>query len=170
MAGVQLWLNLPAKYKMVAPTYHGINATDIPVIQEDQTKIHVISGHYKDTKGAMLGEYVEAQYLDVELKSGQIWTMATPSDHTLFVYIVDGSGYFAPNSSDAYSEKHIVLFNSGSELFVQANDKDMRFLVLSAKPIKEPVAWGGPIVMNTQQELQQAFSELEEGTFIKENT
>ncbi|MEI7941720.1 MAG: pirin family protein [Candidatus Riflemargulisbacteria bacterium] len=170
MLGVQLWLNLPAKYKMVAPTYHGIKASNIPIIQEGQTKIHVISGHYKDTKGAMLGEYVEAQYLDVELKAGQIWTMETPTDHTLFVYIVDGGGFFAPNSSDVYFEKNIVLFNSGSELFVQANNKEMRFLVLSAKPINEPVAWGGPIVMNTQKELQQAFSELEDGTFIKENT
>ena len=167
MLGVQLWLNLPAKDKMVMPKYHGITQADIPVIDEGSSKIHIIGGIYQGTKGAVEGDYIKPMLLDVEVKPDAEWTVDTNRSDTLFIYIIQGAGTFDPAEETYIPEKHAVLFNEGSRLQVKASDKGMRFLLMAAKPLHEPVAWGGPIVMNTKEELDHAFQELKENTFIK---
>jgi len=167
MLGVQLWLNLPAKDKMVAPHYNGITKEAIPVIDEGDRKIHIIAGTYNGTVGAMEGNYVKPVYLDVEVNPGAEWSLAIEEDATVFIYILQGEGSFGPASDQCIAEKHTVLFNAGNKFVVKATDRGIRFLLMSAKPLHEPIAWGGPIVMNTREELSLAFKELDENTFIK---
>lgn len=167
LLGAQLWLNLPAKHKMTKPKYNDIKKEDIPVILEPDCSIHIIGGKYKQTTGALSDDYVKILYLDVEIKAGKKWTIETNYEDTVFVYIISGSACFDLNSNDYIAEKHAVLFNYGDELIIQAGESDLRLLYLSSKPLKEPIAWGGPIVMNTDEELNQAWQELDAGTFIK---
>jgi hypothetical protein len=169
MLGVQLWLNMPAKEKMCAPKYNGITQAQIPVVQEDGAAVHVISGTYRGTQGATRGDYVQPLYLDVELTPGTEWQADTDADGTLFVYIIAGEGLFGPDPGERAALKHAVLFGAGDGFRVRAGSQGTRFLLMCGKPLHEPIAWGGPIVMNTQQELQLAFRELDEGTFIKHN-
>ena len=164
MLGVQLWLNLPAENKMVAPKYRGITKEDIPVTIENDKKIHVIAGSYHGTIGAVQGDYTQILYLDVELQNGAEWVLDTEKDNTLFVYILEGAASFG--TDEVISEKHGILFHEGTKLTVKA-EQSVRFLLLSGKPLKEPIAWGGPIVMNTKEELDLAFRELDDNTFIK---
>lgn len=166
MLGVQLWLNMPAQKKMAAPKYHGIVSADIPVIDEAGSKVHILAGTYKGLSGAMDGEYVKALFLDVEVDQGGEWTLATESDETVFVYIVQGEGVFDP-SGEVFPAKRALLFNKGNQLQVKGTGSGLRFLLMSAKPLREPISWGGPIVMNTKEELDLAFREIDEGTFIK---
>ena len=167
MLGVQLWLNLPAKNKMTAPQYHGIAKKDIPVIDEGDRKIHIIAGTYNGKAGAMEGDYVKALYLDVEMKPGAEWSLDTEKDATLFVYIVQGEGVFGPLRDNFITAKQAVLFDRGDKFQVKASDNGLRLLLMSGNPLREPIAWGGPIVMNTREELDFAFQELKENTFIK---
>lgn len=169
MLGVQLWLNLPAKNKMAAPQYHGIAKADIPVIDEGDQKIHIIAGTYKGKMGSMEGEYIKALYLDVEMNPGTEWFLNTVRDETMFIYIVQGEGYFGSVGGQLIPAKHAVLFDEGLTFRAKASEKGLRFLLLSGKPLREPIAWGGPIVMNTTEELNLAFKELEENKFIKHN-
>ena len=167
MLGFQLWLNLPSKNKMVAPKYHGISNEDIPVIDEGNSKIHIIAGTYHRKSGAMEGEHVKLLYLDVEVNPNTEWTVDTDQDATLFVYILQGEGSFGPDSDQFIMAKHAVLFNAGNKFRVKASNQGIRFILMSGKPLQEPIAWGGPIVMNTQEELKLAFEELNENKFIK---
>lgn len=167
MLGVQLWLNLPAKNKMVAQKYGDIKRENIPIINENGNKVHVIAGKYNGTQGAFEGNYVKATYLDVEVAAGSEWSFNSEKDSTLFIYILKGEGVFDPDSKELISEKHAVLFNAGDRFWVNASNRGIRFLLLSGKPLKEPIAWRGPIVMNTKEELDLAFKELNENTFIK---
>jgi len=167
MLGVQLWLNLPAKDKMVPPKYHGITEVDIPVIDEGDRKIHIIAGTYKGKSGAIEGDYVKPVYLDVEVNPGAEWSLDIDMVATLFVYIMQGDGAFGPAGADLISAKHALLFDEGTKFKVKASDKGVRFLLMSGKPLREPIAWGGPIVMNTKEELNLAFKELDENKFIK---
>lgn len=167
MLGAQLWLNLPAKDKMAEPKYGDIKKEDIPVIHDGGNKVHVIAGSYLGTQGAFEGSYVKATYLDVEVMAGGEWNYDSEEDSRLFIYILEGEGRFDPGSNDTIFEKHAVLFNSGRRFWVNALECGIRFLLLSGKPLNEPIAWGGPIVMNTSEELDQAFRELEENNFIK---
>jgi redox-sensitive bicupin YhaK (pirin superfamily) len=166
MLGVQLWLNMPAAYKMAPPKYNGITKEQIPAVRENGATVRVISGVYKGVPGATRGAYVRPQYLDVELQPGTEWKEFT-DDGTLFVYVLSGSGVFGPEPGEPVAERHAALFDEGNVLRVAAQEKGIRFLLLCGKPLHEPVAWGGPIVMNTQAELRLAFKELDEGTFIK---
>jgi quercetin 2,3-dioxygenase len=168
MLGVQLWLNLPAKNKMVPPKYHGIVQADIPVIDEGDRKIHIIAGTYGGKAGAVEGDYVKPLYLDVEVNPLAEWSLDIDKDATLFVYLVQGEGAFGPEKDELISAKHAILFNEGRKFRVKASDKGLRFLLMSGKPLKEPIAWGGPIVMNTREELDLAFKELDENKFIKD--
>ncbi|MEL7656726.1 MAG: pirin family protein [Bacillota bacterium] len=167
MLGVQLWLNLPAKDKMTQPKYRGIQRQTIPVVSDGDTKVHILSGNLKGTEGAVSGEYVKPIIFDVELKADCEWTFETDPTYHLFAYIIQGSGYFDPNTDQEILEKHAVLFESGSRFWVKAGNVGARFLLLAGEPLKEPVAWGGSIVMNTQEELAQALIELNQNTFIK---
>lgn len=167
MQGVQLWLNLPAKDKMTEPRYHGIAASDIPVVEEGDQRVRVIAGIYRDTHGAMTGDYVKPLYLDAELDPGAAWSLETDADATLFSYIVEGAGLFGEPDGREIAARHAVLFGSGTVFQVRAADRGMRLLLFCGKPLREPIAWGGPIVMNTREELDIAFRELAEDTFIK---
>ncbi|HBK52984.1 MAG TPA: pirin family protein, partial [Syntrophomonas wolfei] len=148
LLGVQLWLNLPAKDKMVAPKYRDILKENIPVIDEGDVQLHIIAGTYKGIQGAVESDYVKTLFLDVEVKADCEWSFDTEKASTLFVYIIQGEGSFDPDSNDFIPEKHAVLFNGGNTFRVKASNKGIRFLLLSGKPLYEPIAWGGPIVMN----------------------
>lgn len=166
MLGAQLWLNLPAKDKMTEPSYGDIKHENIPVINESGTKVHVIAGDYNGYKGAFEGKYIKAIYLDVELPANEEWHFVNDAENTLFVYIFAGKAIFDPHKSvdnpeDLMDEKQAVLFSHDDKFWIKAADKDVRFILLSAKPLKETIAWGGPIVMNTNEELQAAFEELD---------
>jgi len=167
MLGVQLWLNLPAKDKMVPPKYHGIVAADIPVINEGDRKIHIIAGSYKGKDGAIEGDYVKPVYLDVEVNPGVEWSLDIDEVATLFVYIMQGDGSFGPDGSDIISARQVLLFDTGTKFQVKASNRGVRFLLMLGSPLREPIAWGGPIVMNTKEELNLAFKELDENKFIK---
>jgi redox-sensitive bicupin YhaK (pirin superfamily) len=174
MLGAQLWLNLPAKDKMTEPSYGDIKSEEIPVIHENGTKIHVIAGNYDGHIGAFEGKYIKATYLDIELPANQEWHFINEPENTLFIYIFTGKAIFDPNLSihntkNLINEKHAVLFSHDEKFWIKAVDQDVRFILASAKPLKESIAWGGPIVMNTKEELNLAFSELDNGTFIKNN-
>ena len=174
MLGAQLWLNLPAKDKMTEPSYGDIKSENVPVINERGTKVHVLAGDYHGHKGAFEGKYVEATYLDVELPVNQEWHFINDAENTLFVYIFTGKAIFDPDKSidnpqDLVDEKQAVLFSHDDKFWIKAADQDVRFMLVSAKPLKEPIAWGGPIVMNTKEELNLAFSELDNDTFIKKH-
>lgn len=167
--GAQLWVNLPKKHKMVLPKYRGLTADQIPLVHEagQSVSVKVLSGDYHGTSGAMHGDYVDILYLDVQLKPDVFWELKTVPDNTLFIYILKGGAQFDREGDQTAGEKSAVLFDNADTFFVRAGPRGVRFLLMSGAPIKEPVAWGGPIVMNTRAELETAFRELEEGTFIK---
>lgn len=167
MLGVQFWLNLPAKEKMTAPKYRDISKQSIPVIENVDSKIHIVSGSYEGNSGAANADYVKPLFLDVEVKAGCEWSVETEKDTNLFIYIVQGEGHFKPQLEASISEKNVVLFSEGTTFWVKASTQGIRFLLLAGKPLNEPIAWGGPIVMNTNEALQLAFKELNEGNFIK---
>lgn len=172
MLGAQVWLNLPAKDKMTQPSYGDIKSESVPVVGENSAKVRVLAGEYLGQKGAFEGKYIKAAYLDVELSANQEWSFTNNPENTLFIYIFAGQAIFDPeksveNPQDLIGEKQAVLFGRGEKFWIKAAAQGMRFILLSAKPLKEPIAWGGPIVMNTKEELNQAFRELDNGTFIK---
>lgn len=167
MLGFQLWLNLPAKDKMTHPAYNGITADKVPIVTEPEAKVHVIAGNYKGQEGAAKGDFVELLYLDVELEPEVQWSVNVDGSLTLFVYILEGSASFGESFSEPVKEKHAILFGKGDMFRIKSSDQGARFVLLAGKPLNEPIAWGGPIVMNTQEELNLAFKELEEDSFIK---
>ncbi len=167
MLGAQLWLNLPAKDKMTKPLYGDIKNEDVPVVIETGASVRIVAGEYKGKKGAFEGKFVKASYLDIELTEGTEWTIGTEEDDTLFIYIFYGKGYFGAEDKDLVTDKQAVLFSDGNIFRAKAADGSLRFILMTAKPLREPVAWGGPIVMNTREELDQAFKDLDNNTFIK---
>ena len=178
MLGCQLWVNLPAKDKMTQPAYRDIRQQDVEVVNEESATVRVLSGLYKGRHGAVKGEYVKVQYLDVNLEPGSIWTYnETSNDQTMFLYLIDGT-LAADEALTEFEEKACAMLmaaSSGSssefdELKVKAGPGGARFLLIAARPLKEPVAWGGPIVMNTEEELNQAFRDLDNKTFIRHET
>jgi redox-sensitive bicupin YhaK (pirin superfamily) len=185
MYGFQLWANLPASHKMMDPRYQGITAAQIPEVTDgDGNKIKVICGDVGGTRGPVQDIVTEPEYLDVTVAPGGSFSHSIPRGHTVFAYVIDGKGDFCrqrdPYSYEAEGENyfdmtrepliangHLVLFGDGEAVTVRAEQDAVRFLLISGKPIREPIAWYGPIVMNTQQELRTAFEELQRGTFIK---
>jgi redox-sensitive bicupin YhaK (pirin superfamily) len=166
LLGLQLWINLPAKEKMTDPKYFDITADMIKEFKEGGTKVRVVAGKYKDHQGAK-GHHLPATVLDITIDGDMDFSMDSDPDKTLFVYIVEGRGTFG-DKQHAVSRKTAILFdNKGDEFYVKAGKEGIRFILATAPPLGEPVAWGGPVVMNTREELMKAFDELEEGTFIK---
>jgi len=175
MLGCQLWINLPQKEKMTQPAYRDIKKEDVSLIQEANATVRVLSGSYSNRHGAVKGEYIKVQYLDVALEPDSIWRyQATSNDQTLFLYLIDGT-LAADEALVDFEEKACAILMSASsskdsdydEVLVKAGNKGARFFLIAGKPLNEPVAWGGPIVMNTNEELDEAFRELDNGTFIK---
>lgn len=166
MLGLQLWLNLPQKDKMTPPKYNDIRTEDVPEIRENGAIIRVISGTCKGVNGIMTGDHVKMTMLDIALQPGATFGMPTPEDETLIVYLMAGSGMFGLINREL-EEKRALLFTQGDEVSFTAGAKGLQLVLCMGKPLKESIAWGGPIVMNTQNELKQAFNELDKGTFIK---
>jgi redox-sensitive bicupin YhaK (pirin superfamily) len=185
MHGFQLWANLPAALKMTAPRYQEVASTDIPeVTNDDGTQVRVVCGTFWGKTGPVDDVAAEPIYLDVTVPPGRRTTLPVETTRHAFAYVFSGDGKFCDASEplavptepvgwldtspppDA-DNRSLVLFDRGDEVSVQAGQDGVRFLLVSGKPLGEPVAWYGPIVMNTQQELQQAFTELHEGTFLK---
>jgi redox-sensitive bicupin YhaK (pirin superfamily) len=165
MHGFQLWANLPAAQKMMAPRYRDITADRIPVVElENGTRIKVIAGSIGGVRGPMDDIVIDPEYLDCMVPAGKTFLHPTDPTYTAFVYVIGGSG---KTDGQALENGRLVLFDEGEQLAVSAADEPLRFLLLTGKPLNEPVAWRGPIVMNTQAELETAFREYREGTFIK---
>jgi len=164
MQGFQLWLNLPKEDKMTQPAYLSITRKMIPHVVTEQAEIAVLSGRYAGAEG-VTPRHIPATLLDVKLAQGKETNIETMAGETAFVFTLEGSAIFA---GQPIPEKTAVLFSDGEVIHVAAQaTSGVRFMVFTGKPLREPVAWGGPIVMNTQAELEKAFRELDEGTFIK---
>ncbi|MBL8144562.1 MAG: pirin family protein [Acidobacteria bacterium] len=185
MHGFQLWANLPSALKMSAPRYQDVKSDEIPdVVDDDGTRVRVVCGEFWGKKGPVEGVAADPRYLDVSVPPGGRKRLAVDRAHHAFAYVFAGSGTFRDasrpqslltedvNGDTLRSLPHesenrsLILFDRGDEVVVQAGDEGIRFLLVSGRPIEEPVAWYGPIVMNTKAELQQAISDLQNGTFI----
>jgi quercetin 2,3-dioxygenase len=169
MLGVQLWVNLPADNKMIQPKYRDFTASDIPVIETGSNRVHLIAGEFEGKRGPMEEITVQPTFMDVAVKPDETFSFSSPQDFTLFIYVFRGAALLGEQFEREIDSKKAVLFNRGDELQVKAGSAGVRFLLFSGKPLQEPIAWGGPIVMNTRDELQKAFKEIEAGTFIKEH-
>ena len=168
MLGVQIWLNLPAKDKMTVPSYGDILSADVPVIQDQGCTIRLVAGEYNGVKGAFEGKYVKPRFMDVTMPANTTWTLETEPESTLYTYTFHGAGKFVPGSDEITGPKTTLLFDEGKKIEIRSLDEPLRFILLSGPRLDEPIAWGGPIVMNTRAELEQAFKDLDEGTFIKD--
>ena len=186
MHGFQLWGNLPSSQKMVAPRYQDVTSKDIPVVTDDDgTQVKIIVGKFWGKTGPVDGIAADPQYLDVFVPAGVKKTFKIDTYRRAFAYVFEGEGAFADASApsgvllekevmgeevnirDMSGDRTLIRFGTGDEVTVQASEQGVRFLLISGAPIEEPVAWHGPIVMNTEDELRQAVRELRNGTFIK---
>ena len=184
MHGFQLWANLPASHKMTAPRYQDITAADVPEVTEDDgTRVRVVCGEFWGRRGPIEGVAAAPRYLDVSVPPDTRRQVPVPRTHRVFAYVFAGSGTFRdasaprailtedatrPDATPAYeaTNRSLVLFDAGDEVTVRAGEGGVRFLLISGHPLEEPVAWRGPIVMNTAEELRRAYQELTDGTFI----
>ncbi len=185
MHGFQLWANLPASLKMTAPRYQEVKAPDIPLVTDDDgTAVRIVCGSFWGQKGPVDGIAADPVYLDISVPPGQRKVLPVETTRHAFAYVFAGSGTFrnasdplpvrtdvvgSGNQASRYEadNRSLVLFDRGDEVTVEAGPDGIRFLLVSGKPLEEPVAWRGPIVMNTQDQLRQAFEELNRGTFLK---
>jgi len=168
LQGFQLWANLPAAEKMMAPRYRSIQAGQIPVVtRKDGVKVRVVSGTVDGVQGPVREIRIDPEYLDVEVSAGAAFKHEVPMGYAVFAYVFAGQGYFDPRKKKPAAAGNMVNFGDGDGVEISTGDKNLRFLLVSGKPLREPVAWRGPIVMNTQEELRQAFAEYAAGTFLK---
>ena len=187
MHGFQLWANLPSDLKMTKPRYQDIKGSEIPeVVDDDGTRVRVVCGTFWGKRSPVDGIAADPQYLDVWIPPGVKKSLPVDTYRKAFAYIFEGEGRFANASEpfgvltekelhgeelqlrDLSGNRTLVVFDHGDEVTVQAGEQGIRFLLVSGKPIQEPVAWHGPIVMNTREELHQAIRDLQNGTFIRE--
>jgi len=168
MGGFQLWANLPATQKMADPRYRGFEASEIPVAEADGTRIRVVCGTVGETAGPVQGIAIDPELLDVTLGPDVTWSHPTPRGHTYFAYLFEGDARFGGAShSVTAGQGALVLFGDGGSVSAQAGGGGVRFLLAGGRPLHEPIAWRGPIVMNTREELDLAWRELDDGTFVK---
>ena len=185
MHGFQLWANLPASLKMTNPRYQDVPSLEIPTVGDDDgTLVRVIVGDYKEKRGPVDGIAADPRYLDISVPAGRRKSFKVETTRHAFAYVFEGNGTFRDASElqavqtdriqpdgtevkDRVGNRSLVLFDRGDEVTVQAGPAGIRFLLVSGQPLKEPVAWQGPIVMNTPEELRQAYAELRNGSFIK---
>jgi redox-sensitive bicupin YhaK (pirin superfamily) len=169
MWGFQLWVNLPKSQKMMKPRYQEIKANTVPeVMLGDGIKVRVVSGDVGGVKGPVTDIVVDPEYLDVYMPPNTDFIRGFKPGYKVFAYLFMGDGTFESNSNKTVQKDHLVIFTDGDEVMIKAGEEGARFLLISGKPLNEPVAWYGPIVMNTQEELDKAFREYREGTFIKD--
>lgn len=165
MLGVQLWLNLPADRKMVDPAYHSIKNGDIEEIILENGKLRLLAGNYKDSQGYM-SKNLPLDYYDVHLKSNSAFTINTEVDRSILIFTLLGEVHVG---DQLIKEKTAARLTEGEYVELVTKDKNAQILFVSSKKLEEPIAWGGPIVMNTKEELQKAFSDLKEGTFLQKS-
>lgn len=183
--GFQLWANLPASHKMMEPRYREVKNEQIPeVVLENNVCVKVICGEIEGNKGPVQDIVTDPEYLDVTIPANTVFTHPTKMGYTVFAYVMKGNGSFDENeytyayevedaeysdldNSSSIGPENLIMFNDGDRISVTSRDEGARFLLISGKPLNEPVAWYGPIVMNTQEELEIAFEEYRKGTFIK---
>jgi redox-sensitive bicupin YhaK (pirin superfamily) len=188
MWGFQFWSNLPAAHKMMDPRYRGIVSVEIPEVTiKGDVRVKVICGQLEGIKGPVQDVVVDPAYLDVTVPEETTFRHSIRRGHKVCAYVVDGEGYFDPERNAfahdavgenyfdmkrqcACSSENLILYGDGDEVIITAQDRSVRFLLVSGQPIGEPVAWYGPIVMNSQEELRIAFEEYEKGTFVKKNS
>jgi redox-sensitive bicupin YhaK (pirin superfamily) len=185
MHGFQLWANLPSSLKMTAPRYQDVKAADVPVARDDDgTEVRIVCGSYRGTRGPVEDVAARPVYLDISIPAGTRKTLPVETTSHAFAYVFAGAGKFCnaspplavPTEPAQWDDtkppaqadnRTLVLFDRGDEVEVRTADEGIRFLLISGQPLEEPVAWYGPIVMNTQEELQHAFEQLQEGTFLR---
>lgn len=168
MYGFQLWANLPATDKMMDPRYRDVKSSDIPGVTLDNgVTARIICGNVAGTDGPVTDIVIEPEYIDISVPSDTTFTHLTKPGHTVFAYVIEGSSRFDLQHESLEGNGTLVLFEDGDEVAVSTEQESVRFLLISGKPIGEPVAWRGPIVMNTQEELRIAFDEYRNNTFIK---
>ena len=166
--GFQLWANLPATHKMIMPRYQGLTADEIPVIRlGNGIEIRLICGPFNELRGPVQNIAIDPGYLDVSLPAQTTFTHSVPVGYTVFAYVIEGQGYFDAVRERTIGVENLVVFSDGDGVTVSTEAESARFLLVSGKPLNEPVAWYGPIVMNTQAELEEAFAEYQRGTFLK---
>ena len=168
MGGFQLWVNLPRASKMMDPRYREIKSAEIPVLKpRKDLSIRVIAGRVNRTSGPVQDSVADPKFLDISLGPDTFFTHPVQPGYTAFAYVIGGEGTFDAEEGHPMGNRDLILFGAGSSFWVRSFGSGMRFLFLSAKPIGEPVAWRGPIVMNTREELRLAYKEYADGTFIK---
>jgi redox-sensitive bicupin YhaK (pirin superfamily) len=171
LLGLQLWLNLPQSFKMTAPAYHDIEPGNVPEITGSGSKVRIIAGSFQGKDGTFRGTYVDATLLDISLDPGAELSVPVREDETAFAYLVSGKISFdAETASERryMDRRQAIRLENGNLVCMKAeSSEDARVLFFAAKPLREPIAWGGPIVMNTREELDRAYKELNEGTFIQ---
>jgi redox-sensitive bicupin YhaK (pirin superfamily) len=185
MHGFQLWANLPSSLKMTDPRYQDVSSSEIPeIVDDDETRVRIICGSFWGATGPVDGIAAEPQYLDVRVPPLTRKRLPVETTRHAFAYVFAGSGRFGnasaprpvatetvgaltPPDSSVIENRSLVIFDRGDEVVVDAGERGIRFLLVSGKPLGEPVAWAGPIVMNTEAELQQAFAEYRDGSFLK---
>jgi len=168
MGGFQLWANLPASHKMMDPRYRDVKRSEIPeVSMEGGAKVKIVCGRVNGVQGPVRDVVTDPEYLDVSVPKGAQFTHAVKKGHTVFAYVVEGSARFDPGRDGLCGPENLVHYGDGDAVSIAAEKEPVRFLLVSGKPIGEPVAWYGPIVMNTSEEIRIAFEEYRNGTFIK---
>ncbi len=168
MGGFQLWVNLPADHKMMDPRYREVQHATIPQVEASKgVTVRVIAGQVGEVRGPVRDIVVEPEYLDVQIAPGAVFDHPVPQGHRGFAYVLGGRGRFDADSGEIVDSENLVLFRDGPRVRIQALDRPLRFLLVSGKPLHEPVAWWGPIVMNNRRELETAVEEFQNGTFVK---
>jgi hypothetical protein len=168
MGGFQLWANLPASHKMMAPRYQGVDAAAIPLMEQAAGTVRVVCGRVDEVIGPVTDLMIDPEYLDVALVPHADWTYAAPEGRTYFAYLFEGEARFGTGGDPTPAGPGtVLLFEDGDLVAVRAGAGGARFLLVGGRPLREPVAWRGPIVMNTREELDAAWRELQNGTFVK---
>lgn len=163
MLGVQLWLNLPSKNKMVAPAYHSIKNSEIQEISFENGKLRLLAGEYEDKKG-YISSYLPLDYYDIHLNTDSSITIQTNKERSVIIFTLLGEAFIG---DELVKEKTAATLSAGDSVVIKAGDKNAQVLFISSEKLEEPVVWGGPIVMNTKEELQKAFDDLKQGTFLQ---
>jgi redox-sensitive bicupin YhaK (pirin superfamily) len=169
MQGFQLWVNLPAENKMMEPRYREVTASEIPQVElKTGGKARIIAGSLEGNAGPVKDIICTPEYFDITLPAGGIFVHPVPKEHTVFAYLMQGRGFFDADKNVIVDPRSTILLSSGENIHIEAKEEEIRFLLIAGAPLGEPVAWYGPIVMNTDEELKTAFEEYRNGTFLKE--
>ena len=168
MGGFQLWVNLPASKKMMDPRYQEVKSAQIPEVEAAKgVRAKIVAGELNSVHGPVRDIVVEPEYMDVRIAPHGLFDHPVKKGHRAFAYVLGGRGRFDGESGEVVDSEHLVLYKDGGRVHIEAMDQPLRFLLISGKPLREPVAWWGPIVMNNRRELEVAVEEFQNGTFVK---